>query len=72
MCLASIYWARIPNVYYANTRKDAKNIGFDDDFIYQEIPKNIADRSIPTAQICHSEALDVFKMWADKKDKIEY
>src|ERR1700761_2068275 len=38
MCLSAIYWARIPAVYYGNTRQDAAAIGFDDDFIYQQIP----------------------------------
>ena len=38
MCLAAIYWAHIPQVYYANTRTDAAAIGFDDDFIYRQIP----------------------------------
>ena len=37
MCLGAIYWARLDNVYYANNREDAANIGFDDDFIYHEM-----------------------------------
>ena len=37
MCLGAIYWARLDNIYYANNREDAANIGFDDYFIYHEI-----------------------------------
>src|SRR6185503_17443301 len=36
MCLAAIYWARFKKVYYANTRKDAAKIKFDDAFLYRE------------------------------------
>lgn len=72
MCLSAIYWARIDKIYYANTRKDAANINFDDDLIYQEIPKNINERMIKAEQICHSEALKVFQEWQSKLDKIPY
>lgn len=72
MCLSAIYWARIEKIYYANTRKDAANIDFDDDFIYQEIPKDIQDRKIPMEHMMNDEALKVFKEWENKADKIEY
>lgn len=72
MCLAAIYWARIDKVYYANTRKDAAQIDFDDEFLYQEISKPIPERKILMQQLCHKEALDVFKEWQEKSDKIEY
>lgn len=38
MCLSAIYWAGIRKIYFANTREDAKRIGFDDSFIYDQIP----------------------------------
>lgn len=72
MCLSAIYWARISKIYYGNTRQDAADIHFDDDFIYQEIPKAMQDRSIPLEQCAHSEALAVFKEWEEKSDKIHY
>ena len=72
MCLGAIYWARLDKIYFANTRDDAKKIGFDDSFIYDEIPKPIDQRSIPTIQIMHNEALEAFKEWENKEDKIEY
>lgn len=72
MCLSAIYWARIDKIYYANTRGDAAKIQFDDDFLYQEVPKPIQERSIPMEQILHKEALQVFKNWELKTDKIRY
>ncbi|MGZ3746017.1 MAG: nucleoside deaminase [Pseudobdellovibrionaceae bacterium] len=72
MCLSAIYWARIDKIYYANTRHDAANINFDDDFLYQEIPKSLKDRKIPMIQCCHDDAISVFKEWQEKEDKIEY
>lgn len=72
MCLAAIYWARIEKIYYGNTRKDAASIDFDDDFLYQEIPKDTAQRKIAMVQCAHAEALDVFKEWQSKTDKVPY
>lgn len=72
MCLSAIYWARIEKIYYANTRKDAADINFDDDFIYNEIPLDIKDRKIPMIQIGREEAIKVFEDWTKKVDKTEY
>lgn len=72
MCLSAIYWARIDKIYFANTKKDAAKILFDDDFIYKEIPKPHSDRSIPMHQIMRDEALTVFEIWHAKVDKIHY
>ena len=72
MCLAAIYWARFKKVYYANTRKDAAKIQFDDDLIYREVAKPIAKRIIPMKQLLRPEALEVFAEWKTKTDKIRY
>ena len=72
MCLSAIYWSHIDNIFYANTRNDAKKINFDDEFIYSEFFKKIEDRKIPIKQILRSEALEAFKIWSKKKDKVEY
>ncbi len=72
MCLGAIYWARLDKVYFANTKSDAKVIGFDDSFIYDEIAVPIETRKIPTIQIMRNEALIAFKNWTAKTDKIEY
>jgi guanine deaminase len=72
MCLSAIYWARFQKVYFANTRKDAAKIEFDDDLIYREIPKPISKRKIPMKQLLRGEALKVFSEWKIKPDKINY
>ena len=72
MCLSAIYWSRLDKIYYANTREDAKNIDFDDSFIYTEIPKKIDDRKIKMVQMLREEALKAFKIWDKKVDKIKY
>ena len=72
MCLGAIYWARPSKVFYANTREDAAAIGFDDDFIYEEINVSMDDRRIPFEQLGREEALQVFKEWQSKVDKLEY
>lgn len=72
MCLGAIYWAHLDTIYYANNRKDAADIDFDDDFIYQELAKPIAARATPMLPLLRDEALPVFRMWAEKDDKTEY
>ena len=72
MCLGAIYWARPDKIYFANGREDAAKIGFDDLFLYQELPKSIEERTIPTEQLLRTEALAAFREWESKNDKIEY
>ena len=72
MCLSAIYWARIGKIYYANTRKDAQKIDFDDSLIYSEFQKNIDKRKIPMIQIMRNEALKAFELWDKKADKVKY
>lgn len=72
MCLSAIYWAGISKVYYANTKLDAAAIDFDDNFIYEEIAKSYEHRSIPFIRVVDKHAIDHFKKWVSKADKIEY
>ncbi len=72
MCLGAIYWARLDKIYFANTKTDAKSIGFDDSFIYEELEKPYTERKIPTVQIFRTEALKGFQAWEQKTDKTEY
>jgi guanine deaminase len=72
MCLGAIYWARLRRIHYANTRKDAAAIQFDDDFLYQEITLPVSRRAIPMTQLLRNEALKVFVEWNNKSDKIRY
>lgn len=63
---------KIKYVYYANTREQAKKIGFDDSFIYDEVNKSIEERSIFMKKINSLDSLISFELWNDKKDKIKY
>ncbi len=72
MCLGAIYWARLDNIYYANNRKDAAHIGFDDDFIYNELALNPAERTKRMQLLLPDEAINAFKMWEEKEGKAEY
>ena len=72
MCLSAIYWAKIDKIFYANTRKDAQKIDFDDSLIYSEFQKNINERKIPMIQMMRNEALKAFELWDKKKDKVKY
>ncbi|MCU1289665.1 MAG: guanine deaminase [Acidobacteria bacterium] len=72
MCLGAIYWARPKQVFYACTREDAAEIGFDDHFIYDEIEKPIEQRHIKSVNFLRDEGLNVFENWVNKTDKTEY
>jgi len=72
MCLGAIYWSHIDKVYYANTKTDARNIGFDDSFIYDEIAVPIERRKVKFEQLLPQEGIKAFQQWQDKEDKIEY
>jgi len=58
--------------YYANDRKDAAKIGFDDDFIYQEIALSPADRKKKMEILLPNEAIKAFQMWEENEGKTEY
>ena len=70
MCLSAIYWARLGNVYYGNTRQDAAKIDFDDDFIYREVALPIGKRTLKMKQLLRDEALTAFAEWQQKTDKV--
>ena len=72
MCLGAIYWARPEKVFYACTRADATEIGFDDEFIYEEIMSDLPQRKIPMEQILRPKALKILSEWSAKSDKIIY
>lgn len=72
MCLGAIYWAHLSKLVFANTKKDARDIKFDDSFIYDEIALPIEKRSLPTSTMLRDEALAAFRLWNDKTDKTPY
>ena len=72
MCLSALYWAGVSRIIYGNTKADAKAINFDDSFIYDEIAKPYAKRAIPCHNLMRKEALEGFRAWTEKENKIEY
>ena len=72
MCLGAIYWARPDRIYFANTRKDAADINFDDNFIYNELDVSISQRKLPTTQLLRDEAQMAFTQWRESTAKTEY
>lgn len=72
MCLGAIYWAHLDHLYFAGTKDDAARIGFDDAFIYKELPLPIHERKLPTEAMMNAEAQAPFVAWQEKEDKVEY
>ena len=75
MCLSAIIWANIQKVYYGNTKEDADNIGFRDDFIYDFI-KNMNNSTnmdvLKLERLDREETIDTFKKFMQKEDKTIY
>ena len=76
MCLSAIIWANIKVVYYGNTKEDAANIGFRDDFIYKYISmleRNSQDKDIlELISLNRDETIKGFEKFANKEDKTIY
>lgn len=72
MCLGAIYWAHLDRMYCGNSKHDAKEIGFDDSFIYDEIDLKAEERKLSSKVLLPNEAIKAFKAWEEKEDKIEY
>lgn len=72
MCLGAIYWVRLARVYFAGMAADASRAGFDDSFIYREIPLPPQKRKIPMTQLMHVEALEAFRVWEGIPNKVLY
>lgn len=72
MCLGAIYWAHLDKMYYGNNKTDAKNIGFDDSFIYNELELPKEQRRLSSETLLPEEAIKAFDLWMKKEDKIEY
>lgn len=72
MCLGAIYWARPDRVFFACDKADAAASGFDDQFIYDEIELGFAERKIPFEQVGQNVAIEAFRLWDAKSDRIDY
>lgn len=72
MCLGAIYWAHIDKIYYGCNKQDAAAAGFDDSFIYDELALPPTHRTKPSEVLLPEEALQAFREWNVKTDKIAY
>ena len=72
MCLGAIYWSRLDRVFYCGTREDAAEAGFDDAFIYNEISRDPAQRTIPMERCSKDKAASIFEAWAKYEERVEY
>jgi tRNA(Arg) A34 adenosine deaminase TadA len=72
MCLSALYWSRCDAIFYGNTAADAKQAGFDDSFLYEEVSRPLDQRRIPTKCLLGDEAIESFNLWRAQADKIEY
>ncbi len=72
MCLSAIYWARLDSLYYAASKDDASAAGFDDSFLYVQIPLAEKDRSLPTQRLLQDEGGGPFAIWRASVNKIPY
>ncbi|MCG8570936.1 MAG: nucleoside deaminase [Spirochaetes bacterium] len=72
MCLGAIYWARPRRLIFASDRKDAKEAGFDDLFIYKEVCMDFQLRSIPTEHLPIKTRNAPFEAWKNNTDRIDY
>jgi tRNA(Arg) A34 adenosine deaminase TadA len=70
--MGALYWARPSRIFYAATRQDAADIGFNDALIYDQLQLPVSDRSLPMSQMMRQEALEAFRYWKEKPDKITY
>ena len=52
--------------------KDAAAIDFADDFIYKELEQHVEERAVPLIPLLRNEALETFRAWELKQDKVEY
>ena len=72
MCLGAIYWAHIKRIYYGNTKNDAADIDFADDFIYKELEQHKENRVVPAIPLLRNEALQTFRAWEQFQGKTKY
>jgi len=72
MCLGACYWARFRAIYFAATRDDAAQIGFDDAVFYEEITKPITQRRLHTVQVERERALPAFEQWRHSEHRQLY
>lgn len=70
MCFGAIHWAKIRKVYYGATRHDAKEIGFDDEYIYEVLSNKTRDKKLSMENVERDNCLEIFKVY-EKDEKKE-
>lgn len=69
MCLSAIIWANIKKVYYGCNKKDATNIGFRDDMIYEFLKGN-KENLLSLEEMDREECLKTFEEYKNNKGVI--
>lgn len=72
MCLSAIIWSNIKTIYYGNTKEDAANIGFRDDFIYEYLYNQKENNYLKLKQIDYKQTIKAFEKFNNKTDKTIY
>ncbi len=72
MCFAAIHWARLHKLHYGCTHEDAREIGFDDAYIYEVIRGQRADDRLAVHLANRESCLELFTEWVNKEDKTMY
>jgi len=72
LCLAAVYWARIPRVVFAASKEDAAAAGFDDDDVYGELALGWADRRVESVQLLPDHGRRVLEAWSANVNKVPY
>ena len=75
MCLSAIIWANIKKVYYGNSKEDAEDIGFRDDFIYDffnELNEKCKSATIDLEPLDRDLTIKAFEEFKNKTDKTIY
>jgi len=72
MCLGALFWSRVDRVWFAATREDAAAAGFDDEALYVELTRPLADRSLPIACRDREAGLAPMKLWTSNTGKTPY
>jgi guanine deaminase len=72
MCLGAIYWARPAAVYFAASRDEAADAGFDDSLIYQQINLSGDQRLIPFRHLAVPGTSGPFLVWKTNLARKDY
>jgi guanine deaminase len=72
MCLAACHWARLDRVVFAADRFDARDAGFDDAHLYEELARPVAERALPLVRLAVTDRLAPFAAWRDAAARTPY